>query len=116
MTATVWERVKTALTALGLPMAANEYIAATSAERPDLYLVYFLVTSPPEQFMDDRESLRSNRIQVSIYSRNGLISLPNVSGAMVAAGFAPGPKNEIPYNHATRHFGLSLEFVELEES
>lgn len=113
-TTTIWERVKTALTALSIPMAASEYKIQTGSILPDLYLVYFLVSSPPEQHADDIETLRSYRMQVSVYSRTGLTSLPDVTGAMVAAGFSRGPMTEIPFNQLTGHFGLALEFVYLE--
>jgi len=110
----IWERVKAALTGLSVPMVANAYIDASGAELPDLYLVYFLVSSPPEQHADDAETLRSYRMQISIYQRAGLVGLPDVDGAMVAAGFTRGPQREIPYNQLTRHFGLALEYVYLE--
>jgi len=111
----IWERVVAALTGLGVPMAANAYIAASGQELPDLYLTYFLVSSPPEQHADDAETLRSYRMQVTIYNRAGLVAnLPDVDGSMVAAGFTRGPQREIPYNQLTRHFGLALEYVYLE--
>jgi len=113
---TIWERVKNALTGLGVPISANLHIEASGAELPDLFLVYFLVSSPPEQSADDRETLRSYRMQVSAYSRSGLISLPDIDGAMVAAGFSRGPQRELPFNEQTRHFGLALEYIYLEES
>ncbi len=110
----IWERVVAALTSLAVPMAANVYIATTGAELPDLYLAYFLVSSPPEQHADDEETLRSYRMQISVYNRAGLASLPDVDSAMVAAGFSRGPQRELPYNQLTRHFGLALEYVYLE--
>lgn len=112
---TIWERTKAALNSLGVPLAANVYLTASGEELPDLYLVYFLVSSPPEQAADNQETLRSYRMQVSIYSRSGLVSLPDVDGAMTAAGFARGPQREIPFNQVTGHFGLALEFIYLEE-
>ena len=111
---TIWERTLAALTPLGLPMAANVYIAATGNALPDTYLVYFLVSSPPEQHADDAETLRSYNMQVSYYARAGLAGMPNIDGAMTAAGFARGPQTELPYNQLTRHFGLALEYVYLE--
>lgn len=112
---TIWERVKTALTGLGLPMAANNYLAESGDALPDVFLVYFLVSSPPEQSADDAETLRSYRMQVSAYSRSGLAGLPNIDGAMVAAGFGRGPQHELPFNQLTGHYGLALEYVYLEE-
>jgi hypothetical protein len=112
----VFERVKTALQPLGVPFATDQYLVESGDELPDLFLVYSLVSSPPLQHAEDKETMRTNRVQVSIYNRNGLTSLPNVDGAMTAAGFQRGPRTKVPYNPATRHFGLALEFVEIEES
>lgn len=111
---TIWERTAAALASLGVPVAAGVYLSATPAALPDLYLVYFLVSSPPEQHADDVETLRSYRMQVSAYIRTGLAGLPDIDSAMTAAGFTRGPQTEIPYNQLTRHFGLALEYVYLE--
>ena len=112
----IWELTKTALDTLGVPVAANVYIAATNAELPDLYLVYFLVSSTPEQHADNVEKIRGNRVQVSAFTRTTLATLPDVSAAMVAAGFARGPTRELPYSQQTRHFGLAMDFIYVEES
>lgn len=112
---TIWERIQAALTPLATPMAASRYLTATPDNLPDLYLVYFLITGVPSQHMDDRETLRSKHVQVSVFSRSGLAELPDVTGAMTAAGFAAGPDTELPFNQQTRHFGLALEFFFLEE-
>ncbi len=112
---TIWSQVATALAGITIPKAASLYVPA-AGELPDQYLVYFLVSSPPELHADNLEKLRSNRVQVSIYSRSGLTGLPDVSTPMVAAGFARGPMRELPYNQLTRHFALALEFIILEES
>lgn len=111
----IWEIVEEALDDLSAPMAANVYLTESGGELPDLYLVYSLVSSPPEQHADNAETLRSYRMQVNAYSRAGLTDLPDVDGAMTAAGFARGPMREIPYNQVTRHFGLALEYVYLED-
>ncbi len=113
---TIWERVAAALAAIGLtiPVAANVLIVASEVERPDTYIVYLLVSSPPEQHADNAETIRSYRVQVSIYSRAGLVGLPDVTAAMVAAGFMRGPQRELPYNPGTRHYGLALEFIYVE--
>jgi hypothetical protein len=111
MTMTIWERTQTALAGLGWQTAANTLVVATGSDLPDQFMVYQLISSPPEQHADNRETMRSYRMQVSIYSRNGLVSLPDVNGAMTAAGFCRGPIIELPYNQSTRHYGLALEFV-----
>jgi len=112
---TIWARVKAALTGLSVPMAANAYVAAEGAERPDVYMVYFLVVSPPRQHADNRETLREYSVQVSIYSRDGLTGLPEVENAMLAAGFMFEAQRELPYNPETRHYGLAMDFNFVEE-
>lgn len=111
---TIWERTKNALSVLGLPMAASALIVATEAERPDEYLIYFEVSSPPEQFADNQEKQRSHTMQVSYYNRAGLTAMPDLRGAMAAAGFMPGAARELPYNPDTRHFGYAMDFVYVE--
>ena len=112
---TIWERVDAALSGLGVPIFANAYVSATGTDYPDLYLVYFLVTAPPVLHADNSENLRDNLVQISIYNRSGLINLPDVESAMVAAGFTAGTRRELPYSEDTRHFGLMFEFSYLEE-
>jgi len=111
---TIWERIKAALTPLNVPISANSNIASTGSNLPDLYLVYFLISAPPEQHADDQETLRTNHVQVTVYSHSGLAILPDVDGAMTIAGFTRGPMRELPYNQQTRHFGLALEYYFLE--
>jgi len=111
---TIWEITEDALDGLSTPVAANVFLTASTEALPDLYMVYTLVSSPPEQHADNLETLRSYRMQVNVYSRAGLVNLPDVDGAMVAAGFGRGPKREISYNQITRHFGLALEYIYLE--
>jgi len=112
---TIWERVNTALTALSLPLAANVYIPASGQELPDSYLVYFMISDPAELHADNIEKLRSYRVQVSYYSRNGLLTMPDIVGAMTGAGFTRLPGRELPYNPDTRHFGIALDFNYLED-
>ena len=112
---TIWEITEAALDDLGVAMAANVYNTASGTQLPDQFMVYFLVSSPPELHADDYEELRSYRMQVSIYDRAGLINLPDVDSAMVTAGFTRGPKRELPYNPDTKHFGIAQEYVYLEE-
>jgi len=111
---TIWERTKNALSGLGLPMAASALIMATEAERPDEYLVYFEVSSAPELHADNLEQQRSHTMQVSYYNRAGLTNMPDIRGAMTAAGFTPGAARELPYNPDTRHFGYAMDFVYVE--
>lgn len=115
---TIWERVEAALETLVpvVPFAANVYVPSSGAQLPDLFLVYFLVSSPVEQFAENAETERSYRVQVTHYNRAGLAGLPDVKTAMVAAGFVPSNKREIPYDRTTRHYGLAEEYVFVEPS
>ena len=111
---TIWERVINALTGLGLPLAANVLIVASEAERPDAYITYFVVTALPVQHADNAETLRAYTVQVTYYDRNGLAGMPNINGAMIAAGFTARAPRELPYNQQTRHFGYAMDFDYLE--
>jgi hypothetical protein len=84
---TIWEITKNALTALGVPMAANRYLVPTGQQLPDQYIIYQLISSPPELHAENVEKYRSYRMQVTIWDRTGLANLPNIPGVMVAAGF-----------------------------
>jgi hypothetical protein len=112
---TIWERIKTALTPLGVPMAQNVYQVNSGQDYEDLYLVYSLVVGTPESFADNKEIDRQQLIQVSIYSRDGLAVLPDVESAMLAAGFTAGSERELAFSETTRHFGLAKDFYYLEE-
>ena len=110
MTTTIWERVKTALTSLSLPMAESSYIIDTGVEIPDTYLVYFVFSFDPAQHADDEEIERTEAVQVSIYKRDGFYSLPDVIGVMKAAGFTFIGGRELEYDLESRHFGISFDF------
>lgn len=107
---TIWERTDTALSTLGVPYAASKLRIETGEAFPDLFMVYFLVSSPPEQYADNKETMRSYTMQVNIFSRDGLINLPDVDGAMMAAGFTKGNVIEIPLDEETGHFGLGTKY------
>lgn len=97
-------------------MAANTYYAPSGTDLPDQYIVYQMITNPPEQHADDVESLTTYRMQVSLYSRSGPgTTQASIEAAMLAAGFTRGPARELPYNEKTRHYGLAMDFFFLEE-
>lgn len=112
---TVWEDVASALSGLSEPVAAGQYLAASEAELPDTFVVYSLVSSSPALHGDDAERLRNRRVQISLYSRDGLAGLPDTDTPMLAAGFQRGPERELPYNRDTRHYGLVREYIYLNE-
>lgn len=111
----IWDITQDALTSLGLPMAASVYQSASGVDLPNVFMVYFLVSAPPTQHADNAETLRDFRMQVSYYSRTGLEGHPDIDAAMVTAGFRRGPQRELPYNQLTRHYGLALEYLYLNE-
>ena len=108
---TIFERVATALGALSpaVPFALAPY--RTTGTLPDVYLAYQLIAGAPEQTADDAETERSYLIQVSIFSRTDLVSLPNVDSVMKAAGFELGPERQLPQDPQTGHYGLAKEYV-----
>ncbi|NMC84291.1 MAG: hypothetical protein GYA58_03295 [Anaerolineaceae bacterium] len=106
----IWERVEAALSTLSVPFSAGHFIP-DGEDLPDLFLSYFLVTAPPVLHMDDDVALRNYQIQVSVYSRAGLAHLPNITGAMKAAGFMVGTPIQLPFNPETGHYGLALEYT-----
>jgi hypothetical protein len=112
----IWTVTRTALSGLGLPTAANQLIVATGADRPDAYLVYQQISDPAAQHADDRETIRRYRMQVTYYGRTGLAGMPNIEGAMIAAGFTRLAGRELPYNAETRHFGFAFDFNYLDAS
>lgn len=112
----IWSTTYTALSTLGYPVAANAMILAAGTDYPEEYLVYQMISNPPELHADNVETLRSYRIQVSVYSRSGLEVIPDqVETAMLAAGFTRLEGRELPYNHQTRHFGAALDYSFLED-
>ena len=113
---TIFERVSTALTSLSpaISFAQGAYLTSNNADLPDTFIVYQLISGVPEQHADDAETQRTYRVQVSIYSRSGLVSLPSVDAAMLAASFTKGPERQLPFDRETRHFGLAKDYYYLE--
>lgn len=110
MSSTIWEKTAGALSSLAMPFAASKLRVSTGQEYPDTFLTYFLVSAPPIQHADNEEKIREYTMQVNVFSRNGLINLPDVDGAMTAAGFMKGAVREIPLDAETGHYGLGTEF------
>jgi len=111
---TIYELTYNALSGLGYPLAPTVWVPSSGDERPDLYLIYFVVTASPVQHADNSEKHRSYLVQVNIFSRDGLNDLPDVRGAMLAAGFTAGPLRDLPFSTETEHYGLSMDFYYLE--
>ena len=112
---TIFERTRDALYALSpaIPFSLGQYLTATPADLPDTFIVYSVISGTPEQHADNAETHRTFLVQVSIYSRSGLVSLPNVDAAMITQGFTKGPERQLPYDKETRHFGLAKDYFYL---
>jgi hypothetical protein len=107
---TIFARVATALATLTpLPFAMGRMLM-TSGDLPDQYLTYQLVTANPALHLEDREAARAYTIQVSIFSRAGLAVLPDVDGAMTAAGFTKGNWRELPQDAQSKHYHLAKDY------
>jgi len=109
---TIFERVTTALNTLSpaIPFALGVY--KTTSALPATFIAYQLIDGTPEQHADNAETERAYLVQVSIYARAGLVSLPDVDTAMLAAGFQKGPERQLP-EADTGHFGLAKDYVYL---
>lgn len=104
---TIFERVATALATLApVPYALAPY----KGTLPSQYVTYQLVTGSPEQHADDAETERSYLVQVTIWSTGGLVSLPNVDAAMLAAGFQKSDERQLPQDPDSGHYGLAKDF------
>jgi hypothetical protein len=111
---TIFERVNAALNTLSpaVPFAMAPY--KSSGALPVTYIAYQLIVDLPEQSADNVETERSYTVQVSIYSTAGLVSLPNVDAAMLAAGFFKDDERPIPQDMETHHYGLAKDYVYFE--
>ena len=109
---TVYEMVADALDNLSpaVPFAMAPYKSANGI-LPDVFIVYQLIAGTPEQHADDAETERSYLVQVSIYSRSGLASLPDVDGVMISAGFVKDTERQLPQDSITGHYGLAIDYV-----
>jgi hypothetical protein len=96
-----------------VPFGLKPYISV-SGTLPDKFIDYQLIDSPTEQHADNAETERSYLVQVSIWSVDGLDSLPNVDGVMLAAGFTKSNFRQLPKDQETGHFGLAKDYVYLE--
>lgn len=112
---TIFEQVKTALDSLNPAVPYGMDVYLSMGELPDSYIEYKLISGVAAAHADNQETHRAYRIQVSIYARGGLVSLPNVDAAMLTYGFTKGPEHQIPYDETTRHFGLAKDYFYLQK-
>lgn len=112
----IWKLTKDALSGLGVTAAAGAFLQATPGkDLPDTYMTYQLIDMSPVAFADDEETLRSELVQVSVWSRAGLGGLPDVIGAMKRAGFMFSGGRELEYDAEGRHFGIAFDFEYLRD-
>lgn len=107
---TIFERVETALGTISpaVPFAMAPY---EGTSLPDQYIVHQLLPSPAGDHADNVEIARTYLVQVTIWSRSGLVTIPNVDAAMIAAGFMKRDERQLPKDKQSGHFGLAKEFV-----
>ncbi len=112
---TIFERVATALSTLTpTPYGAGAYLSASPESIPDTYMSYQVISAPPAQHADDSETLRTYRVQVSAFSRAGMVNLPAVETAMKAGGFVYAGQRQLNYDERTRHYGVAYDFTFLD--
>lgn len=108
----IWTLVATALDTLtGVPYAADADRSVLGDPLPDLYIVFFLVSAAPRLAADDAETERFYRVQISIYSRAGLTSLPDTDTAMLAQGLRFAGETNLPFSPKTGHYGLARDYT-----
>jgi hypothetical protein len=106
----VYVLTENAIATLGIDYAADAERDDVAESLPDEFIVYKEVTATPLQSADDAETEREYVMQVSYFSRGGLVGLPDVEGAMLAQGFRFTGDVPLEYDTETGHYGLAKEF------
>ena len=113
---TIWTRVNSALSSLGVRTANGRLILKTKDDPwPDQYITYQVISGGPQEHIDDHETARSYLVQLNLWSRSGFESFPDVETAMLAAGFFFQAERDMDYNEKTGHYGQSKDFLYYEE-
>lgn len=107
----IFQLTQTALNTLAPIPSGMDVQLDASGGLPETYLVYSLISAPPVQHADNLETERLFKIQVSIYTRADFTTLPDVDGAMTAAGFSKGDWRPLPYSSESRHYGLAKDYL-----
>lgn len=90
-----------------------ERFECETAQLPDCYAVYFLVSDPPSAWYDGSESSTQAKIQVSFFYRqkSDILDIPEkIISAFKAEGFMRSGEGRIPYQKDTGHYGWRCEF------
>lgn len=112
--ATIWARTKAALAGLGLPVENNRLVSQTGEVLPDRYISFQVISTAPEEHVDDHEVLRNHLVQLNCWSKDGFESFPDVEAAMLADGFLFQAERDMDYTE-TGHYGQSKDFLFMEE-
>lgn len=100
-------RVFDALKALGVPVARGRL--KTSGSYPVEYLVFQVISVPPEAHADDQEKARGYLVQVNHFSQSDFALEPQIESAMIGAGFRYAAGRELG-EQETGHAGYSSDF------
>ena len=90
-------------------------LAPYKGDLPDQFVVHQLIDSLAEEHADNEEASRSHLVQVTIWSRTGLVNIPDVDTAMKNAGYQKSDERQIPQDPQSGHYGLAKDFVYLEK-
>lgn len=112
---TIFERMETALGTISpaVPFSLAPYKSASAL--PDQYMAHQLIVGSPEEHADNVETARSYLVQVTIWSKSGLVTLPNVDAAMLAAGFQKSNERQLPQDRESGHWGLAKDYIYSED-
>ena len=109
---TAYTYTKTAMDTLsGVSYSASVDLDDETGDLPDTYIVGSLISDVPDQQADDVEKMAFIRVQLSIFSRDGLLNLPDTDTAMLAVGFKRAGSRELPYDPETQHYGLARDYT-----
>lgn len=108
---TIFERVKTALDTLSPAVPAKVKPYLSTGALPDTFIDYQLIDGMPEDHFDNIEASRDYLVQVSIWCRDGLASLPDVDSAMTTAGFMAAGERQLSKDEKTGHYGLAKDYT-----
>lgn len=109
---TVFQRVETALSTIS--PAISFASAPYKGTLPNAFVTHQLVNSPPEQHADNAETERSYTMQLNFWDKAGIPSTTSVDAAMKAAGFMKSNVRQLPQDPQTHHYGLAVEYVDIE--
>ena len=108
---TIFERVQTALSGLGVPVENGQI----EGKLPETYIVWQVISAPVEQEADNKLISKLQYVQVNTWSRRGAVAYPDVETAMTTAGFDYESGRDLVYSETSKHYGYGMDFTYLEE-